>query len=114
MAEGADVIQTCPDCDERYDDVDRLTFCPHDRFPMHNFATREDGASMCCFSPAELDDFLYAGAESRGVCHFHRVLRDEPVGDFDWSRLERAAYTQNMQAFAGELLKLFFAQMPDG
>lgn len=25
---------TCPDCHQRYDDVYRLTYCPHDEFPM--------------------------------------------------------------------------------
>ncbi len=34
------MMVTCADCGERYDDVYRLTYCPHERFKMRTVVHR--------------------------------------------------------------------------
>lgn len=40
------MVVTCDDCDEEYDDLYRLTYCPHERFEMSNhvYGTLPDGS----------------------------------------------------------------------
>lgn len=52
----------CPDCNKRYDDVYRRTFCPHDRFEMLTVAMRADGTRQICRTVEELHSFLQGDA----------------------------------------------------
>ncbi len=37
------MIVTCDDCKLEYDDVYRLTYCPHERFDMHTTVANSKG-----------------------------------------------------------------------
>ena len=45
---------TCADCHLQYDDLYRVTYCPHQFFDMHTLTTI-NGVEYCCHSIEELD-----------------------------------------------------------
>lgn len=51
--------RTCPDCNLSYDDVYRLTFCPHDEFMMRTTVVGGNGkVKGIATSVEELRDLL--------------------------------------------------------
>lgn len=48
---------TCEKCGLSYDDVYRLTYCPHAEFAMRTMAYR-GGESKLCTTVEELNEFL--------------------------------------------------------
>jgi hypothetical protein len=56
------MIVTCPKCGIYYDDVYKLTFCPHNKFEMNCTVGRGDKILGVAHSPEELQRML---AESK-------------------------------------------------
>jgi hypothetical protein len=48
------MIVTCRTCQLEYDDLYKLTYCPHETFEMHTLITVH-GIERCCHSIEELD-----------------------------------------------------------
>ena len=51
------MVVECGLCGLEYDDVYRLTYCPHEAFEMHTVVSI-GGKSKCCHTIEEADRFL--------------------------------------------------------
>ena len=51
---------TCEKCRVVYDDLYRLTICPHKKFEMHCRVVFPDGSEKCCHSIEEVNQILEA------------------------------------------------------
>jgi len=49
---------TCEKCGRGYDDVYRLTYCPHDKFGMMTTIMRPDGSTGIATTLAQADRML--------------------------------------------------------
>lgn len=50
------MIVRCEECFKVYDDIYRLTFCPHRSFSMHTIFVRPNGTEVLCKNLEELDE----------------------------------------------------------
>ena len=55
------MVVVCKECGENYDDVYRLTYCPHELFEMHTVAVNAEGEMKCCHSLEELHEHMKWG-----------------------------------------------------
>jgi hypothetical protein len=55
---GDKMVVECPDCGLRYDDLYRLTYCPHVEFSMSTLVVRGDGSEKVCHSIEEMHQFM--------------------------------------------------------
>lgn len=58
------MIRVCEQCGVRYDDLYRLTYCPHERFEMRTVCVDRDGNEHVATSLEELRYFQNLGKGS--------------------------------------------------
>ena len=61
------MVVSCSRCQQTYDDVYRLTSCPHDEFAMNVMVMRADGQTKICHSIEDMLRFLSSRAEGTRV-----------------------------------------------